>query len=513
MSSRRLLVLLLVIIAVILLALGGFYLYLTGAGGTSEEDVVVEDTGLIHVRTIYTYADGIPIQRPVGIGATEDGEFFVTLRDDATILRFDQDGDYLGSWGERGVQPGQMLTPVGVAADSLADHVYVADRARLRMLAYNQDGEFLWEIPVLSPLAPDVGPEGDLHVGTFGPIAMLSAEGELIDEVGTRGFAEGQFDFPRAVAVAEDGSVYVADTNNARVQHVEMSGEVTASVVWVAGEPPRFQDDPDTLFGVPSGITLDERGRVVVLDGFRHTIQVLDPDTGEVVHDFGERAGPNDGSFNLPTGIVHLYDDYFAVTDSFNDRVQIIRLITPDEDNIFNRYPQLWWFLPLLLLLLVPFLGRKRIFASEETLSRAVAEGNARLLLAVYKKLHVLPEVATRFADVREGDVTVGEYLVPVEPRDTDTDDPETRLASAARRSTFQKILLARHRIVCADEAQCERLIGLGAKTISYDDVLEEYSLDGGDENAQEAPVPEPPTPTAGERTPDESAGPEDGEA
>jgi DNA-binding beta-propeller fold protein YncE len=492
MSSRRLLVVVLVAIAFILLALGGFYLYLTGADGTTDEDVIVEDTGLVHVRTIYTYGDGVPIERPVGIGATAEGEFYVTLRDSANVLHFDPDGDYIGSWGDRGVQPGQMLTPVGVAADSLANHVYVADRARLRMIAYNTDGEFLWEIPVLSPLAPDVGPEGDLYVGTFGPIASMTAEGEFIDEVGTRGFAEGQFDFPRAIAVTEEGTVYVADTNNARVQYVEMSGDATASVIWSVGEPPRFQDDPDTAFGVPSGITLDDRGRVVVLDGFRHTIQVLDPDTGEVVHDFGERAGPIDGTFNLPTGIVHLYDDYFAITDTFNDRVQIVRLITPDEDTIFNRYPQLWWLLPLLLLLLLlPFLGRKRIFASEETLTRAVAEGNARLLLAVYKKLHVLPETAAAFADVREGDVTVGEYLVPVEPRDADTEDAEARLASAARRSAFQKLLLARHRIVCADEAQCERLIGLGAKAISFDEVLDEYSLEG-DESPPDGPSPVP---------------------
>jgi hypothetical protein len=507
MSSRRLLVVLLVVIAFILLALGAFYLYLTGSGDTTSDGVTVEDTGLVPVRTIYTYADGVPIERPVGVGSTGDGEFYVTLRDSATILHFDRDGDYLGSWGERGVQPGQMLTPVGVAADSLANHVYVADRARLRIIAYDSEGEFLWEIPMLSPLAPDVGPEGDVYVGTFGPLAWLTAEGELIDEVGTRGFSEGQFDFPRAIAVDEDGTIFVADTNNSRVQHVETTGDATATVIWAAGEPPRFQDDPDTRFGVPSGITLDDRGRVVVLDGFRHNIQVLDPETGETIHDFGERAGPLDGTFNLPVGIVHLYDDYFAVTDTFNDRVQIIRLITPDEDNILNRYPQLWWLLPLLLLLLIPLLGRKRIFASKETLARAVAEGDARLLLAVYKKLHVLPGVASEFASVREGDVTIGDYLVPVEPRQPDLEDEDQRLASAASRSTAQKIVLARHRIVCADERQCERLIDLGSKTIGYDDVLEEYSLEGDDGSADgsvsEPPAPAPPAdgddPSSGE--------------
>ena len=159
-GSRRLLLVILGLVLVILLALGGFYLYLSGGQDTGGDTAAEDDSGLIHVRTIYTYGDDEPILRPVGAAVDEGGDIYVTLRDDSRVVKFNSDGDYITHWGERGAQPGMMLSPMNLAADSLADHVYVADRARLRLIAYTTDGEYLWETPLLSPLAPAVDPDG-----------------------------------------------------------------------------------------------------------------------------------------------------------------------------------------------------------------------------------------------------------------------------------------------------------------------------------------------------------------
>jgi hypothetical protein len=330
-----------------------------------------------------------------------------------------------------------------------------------------------------------VGPDGDVYVLTFGPIVHLTNQGELVKEVGTRGFAEGQFDFPRAAVAVGVNRLVVADTNNTRLQQVEVSGELTATVEWVLGEPPRVQDDPGTRFRVPSGVTLDERGRVVVLDGFRHVIEMIDPETLETISDFGgEREGSGDGRFGLPTGITRLYGDTYAITDTYNDRVQIVRLIAPEDMGPLALYPWLKWLLPLLLLPLAFLFGRKRAFATEETLARAVAEGKARLVLGVYRTLYVLPEVADGYADVIEGDVRLGDYLVPVVIQTGDAAEAperpltaEERLAEAARPSTVQKLMLARHRVLCADETQYARIEELGRKPASYDELVAEYAL------------------------------------
>ena len=479
-GSRRLLLVILGLVVVILLALGGFYLYLSGGQDTGGDTAAEDDSGLIHVRTIYTYGDDEPILRPVGAAVDESGDIYVTLRDDSRVVKFNSDGDYITHWGERGAQPGMMLSPMNLAADSLADHVYVADRARLRLIAYTTDGEYLWETPLLSPLAPAVDPEGELAIATFGPLVSMSSEGEVLEQHGTRGLTPGQFDFPRSVDVDEDGNVYVADTNNTRVQRVQRTGDVTASVDWVLGEPPRFQDDPDTRFVVPSGITVDDNGRVVVLDGFKHTITLIDKETGEEIHEFPERQGPTDGSFQLPTAISHISGDYFVVTDTFNDRVQIIRLLAPDENNLLARNPWLLWLLPLLLLPLLFFMFKKSYYATEELLAKAVDEGNARLVLAVASKLHVLPDVYERFKDVAEEDVVLGEYLEPVEAKPEDAADSsgDALLAQAAKRTLGEKLLFARHRVLCVDEEQSQHMAELGANPVSYAEIVEDYQLE-----------------------------------
>jgi DNA-binding beta-propeller fold protein YncE len=49
-------------------------------------------------------------------------------------------------------------------------------------------------------------------------IQKFTSEGVFVTKWGTYGSGDGQFIKPRTVAVASDGSVYVVDGNNHRVQ-------------------------------------------------------------------------------------------------------------------------------------------------------------------------------------------------------------------------------------------------------------------------------------------------------
>jgi DNA-binding beta-propeller fold protein YncE len=505
MNNRRLFVLLGAILLLVL-ALAGFYLWLNGgqnAAQTAATDEPGANSGLIPVKSIYVYGPGKSLQKPVGIGADPQGNFFVTLRDVGKVIEFDRAGNPVREFGTHGLKPGQLLAPMDVAVDRLADHIYVVDRASLRLIAYDGRGTYLWEVPILGPLSVDVAANGDVLVSTFGPMVRFSSEGEVLKQVGSRGRYPGQFDFPRgAVIDPQSGDVYVADSNNARVQKVKESGTITATVDWILGRPPLSAQDAKTRFGVPSGVTLDPQGRLIVLDGFRNKIEMINPQTTALISDFGgERRGNSDGQFNMPTQISHLVGDYYAVTDTYNDRVQIIRLLGPNA-TVFASYPWLKWLLLLLLLPLLLLFGRKRTFVTEETLDRAVEDGHVRLLLAVYKKMYVLPEVAAKFEETTEGDVKLGEYLEPVsrkeaqgkgvdkeaaaaaaaelieaEMKESGLSEPEQRLVDIMQRTTLQRALLARHLALTADEDQSERFAENDVKVMPYEHILEDYAI------------------------------------
>lgn len=483
--NRRTIVLL-VAGLLLLLGLAGFYLFLTGGQNVDENRVEEPVEGLIHVRTMYKAGD-VNLARPAGIGSDESGNFWVTLRDSQKIVAFNRNGNSDVQWGKRGLEAGSMMVPVGVDGDAATNRVYVTDRSRLRLIAYDTQGTYLWERPILNPLAPAVT-QARIAVTTFGPIVALSTQGQVQREVGSRGVSPGQFDYPRGIAPLNDGTYIIADTNNTRVQRIALRGEATASALWVVGRPPFNQEDAGTLFGLPTGVAVDDRGRAFVLDGFRHNIDVLDVRNGRPLHRFENFEGNQDGQFYLPTSIAFLGNNLFAITDTYNDRVQIVRLLVPGDNNVLARNPWIWWLLPLLLLaLLASLLGRKRTYATAELLDAARDEGDLRMLAAVYTTIRVLPEVYARYEDVVEEDVAIIDYLVAVEDSDSDeADDAETRLRRAAKPGRWGRLLLPRIRVLVIDDSQSEQFTSEKLKTTTLDEFLAAYAVEG---QARTAPV------------------------
>lgn len=477
---NRRLIIVIVVLLLVLLGLGGLYVYLAGGrpdATSAEKAKPAAQTGLVHVRSIYM-ANGENLYRPVGVGSDERGNFFVTLKDGARVFEFDRGGDFVRTWGERGLQAGQLMAPLGVAVDRLSGHVYVTDRMRLRLIAYDTQGRYLWEVPVLNALAPVVTKDG-VAVLSFGPIALFDSEGQLIKEVGSRGYEEGMVDYPRAAAALPDGSLVVADSNNCRIQRLKLEGEATATAMWVLGTPPRFQDDPETLFGVPSGVAVDELGRAFVLDGFRHSITVIDSMTGKTIHQFKELEGQADGLFRLPTQIAYLGDRTFAIADTFNDRVQIVRLLLPEENTVIARSPWMKWLLvPLLLLPLLWLLLRRRAYATGEALDAAAAREELRLVAGALKRISVLPEVYERFVHVTEQDVEIGEFLVRLDVDSTD-EDRLAVLADASKPRVRALSSVGRRVVLVADDEQAAALQEKGVKrTVTLAELEERYRIE-----------------------------------
>jgi len=170
-------------------------------------------------------------------------------------------------------------------------------------------------------------------------ILHLDMTGKTIHEWGT--FADGvnipagpgTFNEPWGVAIGLDGSVYVTDTWNHRVQKFTAQGKfVTSWGIFGQGET------PESFYG-PRGLAVDAKGRVYVTDTGNKRIVVFDAN-GNFITQFGS-AGFDPGQFDEPVGIAVDRNGTVYVVDTWNQRVQTF---TPLEtEGFLNFVPERQW--------------------------------------------------------------------------------------------------------------------------------------------------------------------------
>ncbi len=168
---------------------------------------------------------------------------------------------------------------------------------------------------MVNPRGVAVAPDGSLYVSDIGAnrIFHFDSQGNLLGSWGQSGSSEaepappGAFSEPWGVAVGPDGSVYVADTWNHRVQKFTAEGEfVTAWGYFGQGEA------PDAFWG-PRDVAVDAQGRVFVSDTGNKRVVIFDAD--------GQPLSQTTAGFDEPVGIALSPDGALFVADTWNRRV------------------------------------------------------------------------------------------------------------------------------------------------------------------------------------------------
>ncbi len=221
---------------------------------------------------------------------------------------------------------GDRYPPLGLNAPrsiavGLNNDLYVADSRNHRILHIAADGALLNEW------------------GSFAAIdySQPAAAARALEQAPLATFNE-----PWGVAVGPDGSVYVSDTWNHRVQ--KFTGDGKPLKAWGQyGQPLAESPETKNSFWGPRGIAVDSRGHVFVADTGNKRIVVFDAD-GNYLTEFGT-PGLDAGQFDEPVGVAVANDGTVYVTDTWNQRIQSF---IPNQDGTVYSPLQQWdvnaWF-------------------------------------------------------------------------------------------------------------------------------------------------------------------------
>ena len=151
------------------------------------------------------------------------GEIYVTQghgKGDSRVLKFDRDGNYLGTWGGTGKGQGEFNVPHSIAIDPKG-LVHVADRGNQRIQIFNADGTFVRETRLPgTPCGLHITADGHVYLahGHAGQILKLDLMGNVLGVTGSQGKGPGQYGEAHFLALSPKAEIYVADTLNWRVQ-------------------------------------------------------------------------------------------------------------------------------------------------------------------------------------------------------------------------------------------------------------------------------------------------------
>ena len=269
------------------------------------------------------------LSKPYAV-AVHKGRIYVSDSAERFIKVFDFAKGRYSRIGED--EPGRIVKPLGIDVDRVGN-LYVADATARDVKIFDPDGRYVKSIggpkwfDRLASVTAD--PSGDrIYVVDIGGVSSSNHRIRVFDprsgahlfDIGTRGAAPGELNLPRDVAVGKDGRIYVVDGGNFRIQVFSRDGTYLKGFGALGKQFGQFAR--------PKEIATDSAGLVYVVDAAFGNFQVFSAE-GELmmfVGDRSERDGP--AKYMLPSGIYVDEDGRIYMVDQWFRKVEVFRPAT-----------------------------------------------------------------------------------------------------------------------------------------------------------------------------------------
>lgn len=303
---------------------------------------VVPDSGDSAFRRLVTGESraGEGLAKPYAI-AVHKGRIFVSDSAERFVKVFDWAQGRFFRVGEE--EPGRLLKPLGLDVDQNGT-LYVADATLRSILVYDRDGKYLRKIggekmfDRLSSVTVDQkgsrlyvvdigGVQSENHrVRVFDPVS-----GKHLFDFGRRGKEPGEFNLPRDIAIGKEGQLYVVDGGNFRVQVFDSDGKYRNAFGTVGRQT--------GTFARPKEVATDRDGNVYVADAAFGNFQIFSSD-GDMLMFVGNRSevdGP--AKYMLPSGIFVDEDGRVYFVDQWYRKIDVFRPVSlkPEEGFLGKR--------------------------------------------------------------------------------------------------------------------------------------------------------------------------------
>jgi tripartite motif-containing protein 71 len=265
---------------------------------------------------------------PSDVVAGRNGQVYVLDGVNNKVKVFNQNGDFLFSFGETGTGKGSFTFPLGIGIDR-GDRIFIADSGNHRVQIFSPEGNYLSHFSTettkkqIKPSDPtDVVVDNSLKKCYISDndnhwiFVYDLQKGAPITTYGTMGMEKKEFRFPFLLDIDQQDNLYVVEVINTRVTVLAPDGKHLSTIGDWGVEKGEFYR--------PKGVAVDAQKRVFVSDSYLGVIQVFNQD-GKVLCVLKDESG-SVIKFVTPTGIFIDKKMRLYVVEMLANRVRVLQL-------------------------------------------------------------------------------------------------------------------------------------------------------------------------------------------